>query len=89
MPRVWVKLFLGTVVGDIHDIGKDLVVFMLEVSGFEVFDPGIDVPVQSFIDKMKEIGATIVGLSGFLTLGFDAMKKTIDSLRIARSSQSH
>jgi dimethylamine corrinoid protein len=45
------------------------------VSGFEVFDLGIDVPVQSFVDKVKETGATIVGLSGFLTLAFDAMKE--------------
>jgi methanogenic corrinoid protein MtbC1 len=75
------KVVFGTVAGDIHDIGKDLVVFMLEVSGFEVFDLGIDVPAQSFVDKVKETGATIVGLSGFLTLAFDAMKETIDSLK--------
>lgn len=77
------KVVIGTVAGDIHDIGKDLVVFMLEVSGFEVFDLGIDVPAQSFVDKVKETGATIVGLSGFLTLAFDAMKETIDSLKTA------
>lgn len=77
------KVVIGTVAGDIHDIGKDLVVFMLEVSGFEVFDLGIDVPAQSFVDKVKETGATVVGLSGFLTLAFDAMKETIDSLKTA------
>lgn len=77
------KVVIGTVAGDIHDIGKDLVVFMLEVSGFEVFDLGIDVSAQSFVDKVKETGATIVGLSGFLTLAFDAMKETIDSLKTA------
>ncbi len=74
------KVIIATVAGDIHDIGKDLVVFMLDISGFEVFDLGIDVPVQTIVDKVKETGATIVGLSGFLTLAFDAMKETIDAL---------
>jgi trimethylamine corrinoid protein len=74
------KVIIATVAGDIHDIGKDLVVFMLDISGFEVFDLGIDVPVQTIVDKVKETGATVVGLSGFLTLAFDAMKETIDAL---------
>jgi len=70
------KVIIGTVAGDIHDIGKDIVVFMLDVNGFEVYDLGVDVPVQKFIEKIKESGAPIVGLSGFLTLAFDAMKQT-------------
>lgn len=74
------KVIIATVAGDIHDIGKDLVVFMLDISGFEVYDLGIDVPVQTIVDKVKETGATVVGLSGFLTLAFDAMKETIDAL---------
>lgn len=74
------KVVFGTVQGDIHDIGKDLVVFMLETSGFEVIDLGIDVPVQNFVDAVKDSGATVVGLSGFLTLAFDAMKETISAL---------
>ena len=53
---------------------------MLDISGFEVFDLGIDVPVQTVVDKVKETGATVVGLSGFLTLAFDSMKDTIDAL---------
>jgi methanogenic corrinoid protein MtbC1 len=77
------KVVVGTVEGDIHDIGKDLVVFMLDVSGFEVFDLGIDVPVQRFVDAIKETGSTVVGLSGFLTLAFDAMKKTVDAIEEA------
>ncbi len=77
------KVIIGTVAGDIHDIGKDLVVFMLDVSGFEVFDLGIDVPVKNFVDKIKETGSTVVGLSGFLTLAFDAMKETIDAIKAA------
>lgn len=74
------KVIIGTVVGDIHDIGKDLVVFMLDISGFEVYDLGVDVPIQTFVDKIKETGATVVGLSGFLTLAFDAMKDTINAI---------
>jgi len=77
------KIVFGTVAGDIHDIGKDIVVFMLDVNGFEVFDLGIDVPAQKFVEKIKETGAEIVGLSGFLTLAFDSMKETIDAVKAA------
>jgi methanogenic corrinoid protein MtbC1 len=77
------KIIFGTVAGDIHDIGKDIVVFMLDVNGFEVYDLGIDVPVQKFVDKIKETGAPIVGLSGFLTLAFDSMKQTVDAIKTA------
>ena len=77
------KVIIGTVAGDIHDIGKDIVVFMLDVSGFEVYDLGVDVPVQTFVDKLKETGAPVVGLSGFLTLAYDAMKQTIEAMKDA------
>ena len=77
------RVVIGTVAGDIHDIGKDIVVFMLDVSGFEVYDLGVDVPAQNFIDKIKESGAPIVGLSGFLTLAYDAMKQTIEAMKDA------
>jgi methanogenic corrinoid protein MtbC1 len=77
------KAVIGTVAGDIHDIGKDLVVFMLDVSGFEVLDLGIDVPAQKFVDAIKESGSRIVGLSGFLTLAFDSMKETVDAIQKA------
>ena len=77
------KVVIGTVAGDIHDIGKDLVAFMLDVSGFEVVDLGIDVPVQKFVDTIKETGSTVVGLSGFLTLAFDSMKETVDAIQEA------
>ncbi len=77
------KVIVGTVAGDIHDIGKDLVVFMLDVSGFEVLDLGIDVPAQKFVNAIKESGSKIVGLSGFLTLAFDSMKETIDAIQKA------
>ena len=77
------KVIFGTVAGDIHDIGKDIVVFMLDVNGFEVYDLGVDVPAQKFVDKIKESGAPIVGLSGFLTLAFDSMKQTIEAMKAA------
>jgi methanogenic corrinoid protein MtbC1 len=77
------KIVFGTVAGDIHDIGKDIVVFMLDVNGFEVIDLGVDVPVQKFVDKIKETNAPIVGLSGFLALAFDSMKETIEAMQKA------
>ena len=77
------KVIIGTVAGDIHDIGKDIVVFMLDVNGFEVVDLGIDVPVQKFVDTIKETGSTVVGLSGFLTLAFQSMKDTVDAIKEA------
>jgi len=77
------KVVFGTVAGDIHDIGKDIAVFMLDVNGFEVHDLGVDVPVQKFVDKIKETGAPIVGLSGFLALAFDSMKETVEAIEAA------
>jgi 5-methyltetrahydrofolate--homocysteine methyltransferase len=77
------RCIIGTVAGDIHDIGKDIVVFMLDISGFEVYDLGVDVPSRNFVDKIKETGATVVGLSGFLTLAFDSMKETVEAIKEA------
>jgi 5-methyltetrahydrofolate--homocysteine methyltransferase len=77
------KVIVGTVAGDIHDIGKDIVVFMLDVNGFEVFDLGIDVPAQKFVDKIKETGSKVVGMSGFLTLAFQSMKDTVEAIKKA------
>ncbi len=77
------KVVFGTVAGDIHDIGKDIVVFMLDVNGFEVHDLGVDVPAQKFVDKIKETTAPIVGLSGFLSLAFDSMKETVEAIKAA------
>jgi 5-methyltetrahydrofolate--homocysteine methyltransferase len=71
------KVIIGTVAGDIHDIGKDIVTFMLDVSGYDVLDLGIDVPVNTFVEKTREFRPQVVGLSGFLTLAFDSMKETI------------
>ncbi|MEN6481502.1 MAG: cobalamin-dependent protein [Anaerolineaceae bacterium] len=77
------KVVVGTVKGDIHDIGKDLVVGMLKAGGFEVIDLGVDVPVEKFVAAVKESGAKVVGLSGLLTVGFDAMKETIAAFKAA------
>lgn len=77
------KVVIGTVQGDIHDIAKDIVAFMLELNGFEVIDLGVDVPPARFVETAKESGAKIVGLSGFLTLAFDPMKDTVAALKAA------
>lgn len=77
------RIVFGTVAGDIHDIGKDIVVFMLDVNGFEVHDLGVDVSAQKFVDKIKETSASVVGLSGFLTLAFDSMKQTVEAIKAA------
>jgi methanogenic corrinoid protein MtbC1 len=74
---------IGTVRGDIHDIGKDVVVMMLGVSGYEVHDLGIDVPVGSFVAAIRERSPEVVGLSGLLTLAFDSMKATIEGIAAA------
>lgn len=77
------RFVIGTVAGDIHDIGKNIVTFMLDVNGFEVYDLGVDVPPQRFVEKIEETNAEIIGLSGFLTLAFDSMKKTINDIKNA------
>ncbi len=77
------KVVFGTVEGDIHDIGKDIVIFMLDLNGFEVIDLGVDVPPFKFVEAVRETGAKIVGLSGFLTLAFDPMKDTVAALEAA------
>lgn len=77
------KVIFGTVAGDIHDIAKDIVVFMLDINGLEVYDLGIDVPKEKFVETIKETGAPVVGLSGFLTLAYDSMKETVDAIKAA------
>ncbi len=77
------KVIIGTVKDDIHDIGKDIVAFMLDVNGFEVHDLGINVPPAKFVSKVKEVNPDIVALSGLLTLIFDQMKETVHALKDA------
>lgn len=77
------KIVLGTVEGDIHDIAKDIVAFMLDINGFDVTDLGVDVPPAKFVDAVRDTGAKIVALSGFLTLAFDPMKDTVAAIKDA------
>jgi methanogenic corrinoid protein MtbC1 len=74
------KVVIGTVAGDIHDIGLNIVDFMLDVNGFEVTNLGVDVPKEKFVQAVRDTKAPIVGLSGFLTPAFDAMKETVEAL---------
>ena len=76
-------IVIGTVDGDIHDIGKDIVVTMLRGANYQVEDLGVDVPVERFVQRARETGAGIVGLSGLLTISFDPMKETVAALRAA------
>jgi 5-methyltetrahydrofolate--homocysteine methyltransferase len=77
------KVLIGTVKGDIHDIGKNIVTFLLETNGFDVRDIGIDQPPQHFVDAVREFRPRVVGMSGLLTLAFDAMKETVQALQAA------
>jgi methanogenic corrinoid protein MtbC1 len=77
------KVLIGTVEGDIHDIGKNIVTFLLDVNGFEVLDLGVDVSPQKFVEAIGDFQPQVVGLSGFLTLAFDAMKETIEAVKTA------
>jgi len=74
------KVVLGTVRGDTHDIGKNIVRFMLEANGYLVIDVGTDVPAENFVKSVNESGASIVGLSALLTVSYDPMKETIEAL---------
>ncbi len=74
------KVVLGTVEGDVHDIGKNIFISLLEAEGFEVVDLGVDVPPARFIDAIKEHNPDIVGMSSLLSTSLDAMKRTVDSI---------
>ena len=74
---------IGTVQGDIHEIGKTLVATMLSANGFEVHDLGVDVPAEQFVEKVKETRATIVGLSALLTTTMTVQRSIIEALRAA------
>ncbi len=77
------KVVMGTVKGDIHDIGKDIVVTMLRGANYEVTDLGVDVAPAQFVAAVRETGAPVVGMSGLLTISFDPMKETVAALRAA------
>jgi 5-methyltetrahydrofolate--homocysteine methyltransferase len=77
------KVVLGTVKGDMHDIGKNLVGMMLEGGGFEVIDLGVDVPEAKFIQSAKDSGAKVIAMSALLTTTMMQMKVTIEALKAA------
>lgn len=74
---------IGTVKGDIHDIGKNVVVALLRGVGFKVVDLGVDVPADVFVDKLKESGAGVLGLSALLNMTFPEMKNVVDAVAAA------
>ena len=77
------KVVLGTVKGDLHDIGKNLVRMMMEGKGLEVIDLGIDVPTDKFVNSAKETGAQIVACSALLTTTMGEMKNVVEALKAA------
>lgn len=76
-------VLLGTVAGDIHDLGKNIVKILLECQGVEVVDLGVDVPVENFVEKTKEISPDVVGLSALLTASIPQMKATVLAIEAA------
>jgi len=77
------KVVIGSVKGDIHDIGKDIVVFMLDINGFEIHDLGVDVPAEKFVEAIQKIQPAVVGMSALLTTAFESMKNTVDVIKDA------
>jgi methylmalonyl-CoA mutase cobalamin-binding domain/chain len=77
------RVLIGTVEGDIHDIGKNIVVFLLEANAFEVRDIGINQKPEKFVEAIRDFQPAVVGMSGLLTLAFDAMKKTVEAIQEA------
>jgi len=77
------KVLIGTVEGDLHDIGKNLVAMMMEGSGFEVIDVGIDVSADDFVEAVKEHSPDILGMSALLTTTMPEMEKVIQALEEA------
>ena len=74
------KIVIGTVEGDVHDIGKSIVIALLEAGGFEVIDLGVDVPPQRFVEAIREHEPDIVGMSSLLTVAIESTKRTVDAI---------
>lgn len=77
------RILIGTVAGDIHDIGKNIVRFLLEVNGFDVMDIGVDAAPKKFVEAIASFEPRVVGLSCLLTVAFDAMKETVAAIEAA------
>jgi len=74
------KVVIGSVKGDIHDIGKDIVIFLLDVNGFEVHDLGVDVPPSEFVEAIRKTQPQVVGMSALLTTVFESFKNTVEAI---------
>lgn len=77
------KVLIGTVAGDIHDLGKNIVKILLECRGFDVVDLGVDVSVETFVEKLKEVEPDVLGMSALLTASIPQMKATIEAIENA------
>lgn len=77
------RFLIGTVAGDLHDIGKNLVAMMLKGAGFDVMDIGVDIPAERFVEQAKNSGASLIGMSALLTTTMPAMEKTLQAMRNA------
>ena len=77
------KILMGTVKGDIHDLGKNIAISILKGNGFEVEDLGVDVAPEIFVEKVKEYEPDILGMSCVISIGWDALKETVDILKEA------
>lgn len=77
------RIVIGTVEGDVHDIGKNIIVALLEAEGFEVIDLGVDVPPDKFVEAIKEYKPDIVGMSSLLTVALESTKRTVEAIEEA------
>ena len=77
------KIVIGTVKGDIHDLGKNIMIGTLKGNGFEVYDLGVDVPPEKFVENVREIEPDILGMSCIISVGWDSLKETVDALKRA------
>ena len=77
------KVVMGTVSGDIHDIGKNIVITLLRGTGFEVIDLGVSVPAEKFVEVLQESGAAVLGLSALLSTTYPAMKNAVEAVNKA------
>ncbi|GAV22918.1 cobalamin B12-binding domain-containing protein [Carboxydothermus pertinax] len=82
-PSQGTKIIMGTIEGDIHDLGKNIVIYLLQSAGFEVIDLGVDVEPKVFVENIVKTGAKIVGISVLLTFSISSVKKTVDLIKKA------
>ncbi|MCL6479000.1 MAG: cobalamin-dependent protein [Peptococcaceae bacterium] len=81
VPSNGTKIVMGTIEGDIHDLGKNIVIYLLRSHGFEVYDLGVDVPPEAFVNAVKETGVSIVGICVLITYCINSIKKVVKLLK--------